>query len=50
MPPETIQDVLTAADDPDRAVRELIRLAREAGAPDNVACVVGELAGAEVAV
>lgn len=50
VPPETIQDVLTAADDPDRAVVELIRLAREAGAPDNVACVVGELAGAEVAV
>ncbi|MEW1753219.1 MerR family transcriptional regulator [Streptomyces angustmyceticus] len=46
VPPETIQDVLTAADGPDRAVRELIRLAREAGAPDNVACVVGEVTAA----
>lgn len=49
VPPETIQDVLTAADDPDLAVRELIRLTREAGAPDNVACVVGELTAAEAA-
>ncbi|MGW7572448.1 MerR family transcriptional regulator [Streptomyces sp. NPDC054765] len=44
VPAETIQDVLTTADAPDQAVRQLIRLAREAGAPDNVACVVGELA------
>ncbi|MFF8790259.1 MerR family transcriptional regulator [Streptomyces sp. NPDC015125] len=46
VPAETIQDVLTTAEGPDQAVRELIRLAREAGAPDNVACVVGELAAA----
>ncbi|MFI5523954.1 MerR family transcriptional regulator [Streptomyces platensis] len=46
IPAEIIQQVLTAADDPDQAVRELIRLAREAGAPDNVACVVAEMTGA----
>ena len=46
LPAETIQDVLTTADGPDQAVRDLIRLAREAGAPDNVGCVVGELAAA----
>ncbi|MFI1500624.1 MerR family transcriptional regulator [Streptomyces platensis] len=46
VPAETIQQVLTAADGPDQAVRELIRLAREAGAPDNVACAVAEMTGA----
>ncbi|MGW7490569.1 MerR family transcriptional regulator [Streptomyces sp. NPDC054786] len=50
VPAETIQDVLAAADDPDQAVRELIRQAREAGAPDNVACVVGELLAVGAAV
>ncbi|MFE1171534.1 MerR family transcriptional regulator [Streptomyces sp. NPDC058773] len=44
VPAEAIQRVLTSADDPDQAVRELIRLACEAGAPDNVACAVGETA------
>lgn len=46
VPAETIQAVLTTADAPDQAVRDLIRLAREAGAPDNVGCVVGETAAA----
>ncbi|MCX5448558.1 MerR family transcriptional regulator [Streptomyces nigrescens] len=46
LPAEAIQQVLTAADGPDQAVRELIRLAREAGAPDNVGCAVGEVTGA----
>ncbi|WP_405839092.1 MerR family transcriptional regulator [Streptomyces platensis] len=45
VPAGTLQQVLTAADGPDQAVRELIRLAREAGAPDNVACVVAEMTG-----
>ncbi|MGW3009311.1 MerR family transcriptional regulator [Streptomyces sp. NPDC001219] len=45
VPAETIQQVLATADGPDQAVRELIRLAREAGAPDNVGCAVGEMAG-----
>lgn len=46
VPAGTIQAVLTTADDPDQAVRELVRLAREAGAPDNVGCVVGETVAA----
>lgn len=46
VPAELIQDVLTTADGPDQAVRDLIRLAREAGAPDNVGCVVGEIRAA----
>ncbi|MEU8680592.1 MerR family transcriptional regulator [Streptomyces sp. NPDC048611] len=45
VPAETIQQVLATADGPDQAVRELVRLAREAGAPDNVGCAVGETAG-----
>ncbi|GLW30417.1 MerR family transcriptional regulator [Actinoplanes regularis] len=35
--------VLSAATDPEVAVRDLIDLARAAGAPDNIACVVAEL-------
>ncbi|MGW9172494.1 MerR family transcriptional regulator [Streptomyces decoyicus] len=46
LPAGTIQDVLTTADSPDQAVRDLVRLAREAGAPDNVGCAVGEVAAA----
>ncbi|MGW9079128.1 MerR family transcriptional regulator [Streptomyces kronopolitis] len=46
LPPDTIQAALTAADTPDRAARDLIRLTHEAGAPDNVACVVAEVSAA----
>ncbi|GAA2600909.1 hypothetical protein Stube_39470 [Streptomyces tubercidicus] len=46
VPAETLQQVLTSADGPDQAVHELIRLAREAGAPDNVGCAVAEMTGA----
>ncbi len=34
---------LAAASDPDAAVHELIELSRQAGGPDNVACVVADL-------
>jgi PPM family protein phosphatase len=37
---------LAAAADPDTAVHELIQLSREAGGPDNVACVVADLMAA----
>lgn len=47
VPTETLQQVLTSADGPDQAVHELIRLAREAGAPDNVGCAVAEMTGAQ---
>lgn len=42
---DAVREVLTAtAGDPDRAVRALVDLARAAGAPDNVACVVADVA------
>ncbi|MGG7573301.1 MerR family transcriptional regulator [Streptomyces sirii] len=43
VPIEALQDVLTAATDPDQAVRDLIGLAHQAGAPDNVGCVVADV-------
>ncbi|GAU68698.1 regulatory protein [Streptomyces sp. NBRC 110611] len=43
VPPETLQDVLTTAATPDQAVENLIALAYEAGAPDNVTCVVADV-------
>ncbi|MGW1378919.1 MerR family transcriptional regulator [Streptomyces sp. NPDC002446] len=46
VPNEAIQDVLTAAGDPDQAVRDLIGLAYEGGAPDNIGCAVAEVAAA----
>ncbi|WP_229853110.1 MerR family transcriptional regulator [Streptomyces albospinus] len=46
VPAETIQDVLAGAATPRQAVAELVRHAHEAGAPDNVGCVVGEVAAA----
>ncbi|WP_261957089.1 MerR family transcriptional regulator [Streptomyces nigrescens] len=42
VPPETLQRVLATAPGPAEAVTELIALAREAGAPDNVGCVVAD--------
>ncbi|MFE0193381.1 MerR family transcriptional regulator [Streptomyces sp. NPDC058989] len=41
---EAISEVLTAAADPDQAVRDLIGLAHRAGAPDNIGCVVADVA------
>jgi serine/threonine protein phosphatase PrpC len=38
-----IERALREAADPDGAVRDLIALAHEAGAPDNVACVVADV-------
>ncbi len=40
---EAISQVLSAAREPDRAVAELIRLAREAGAPDDVTVIVADV-------
>ncbi|MFF4604436.1 MerR family transcriptional regulator [Streptomyces sp. NPDC001339] len=47
VPPETLQDVLTTAVTPEQAVEHLIALAYEAGAPDNVTCVVADVRLAE---
>ncbi len=38
-----LRAVLVATDDPQEAVRRLAGLAREAGGPDNVACVVADV-------
>ncbi|WP_405742652.1 MerR family transcriptional regulator [Streptomyces sp. NBC_01525] len=46
LPLGTLQEVLAAALDPEQAVRELVTLAREAGAPDNIGCVVADTVAA----
>lgn len=38
-----LRAAVIAAEDPDEAVRRLVGLAREAGGPDNVACVVADV-------
>ncbi|MBV9446943.1 MAG: serine/threonine-protein phosphatase, partial [Streptosporangiaceae bacterium] len=40
-----IRDALSAPGDPEQAVGRLIDLANEAGGPDNIACVVADVAG-----
>ncbi|ARF55765.1 hypothetical protein B1H19_17675 [Streptomyces gilvosporeus] len=44
VPTESLAAALAAASTPQDAVRDVIALAHDAGAPDNVACAVGELA------
>ena len=43
VPSEAVHRVVTASTAPEDAVTELLTLAREAGAPDNVACVVADV-------
>jgi protein phosphatase len=40
---ESTRAALRRANSPDEAVKELIALAHEGGAPDNIACVVAEV-------
>nr|WP_078624643.1 MerR family transcriptional regulator [Streptomyces monomycini] len=40
---DAVREVLGAAPGPGRAVRDLVALAHEAGAPDNVSCVVADV-------
>ncbi|MGW4031869.1 MerR family transcriptional regulator [Streptomyces sp. NPDC004838] len=40
---DDVRDVLEAVRDPEEAVEELIALARRAGGPDNVSCVVADV-------
>ncbi|HLL69256.1 MAG TPA: MerR family transcriptional regulator [Micromonosporaceae bacterium] len=39
-----LQSTLSAATDPEQAVQQLIGLAHAAGAPDNIACVIADIA------
>ena len=41
---QAVHDVLATAADPDEAVRRLVDLANDAGGPDNVTCVVADVA------
>ncbi|MET9534521.1 MerR family transcriptional regulator [Streptomyces sp. NPDC006649] len=43
VPAGDIQQTVTAAGDPDAAVRELVALANRSGGPDNVSCVVADV-------
>jgi protein phosphatase len=43
VPNADVHGVLTAADEPDQTVRQLIQLANQAGGPDNIACVVADI-------
>jgi serine/threonine protein phosphatase PrpC len=44
VPEAAVHDVLATAGDPDDAVRRLVDLANDAGGPDNVTCVVADVA------
>ncbi|MFI1001336.1 MerR family transcriptional regulator [Streptomyces galbus] len=43
VPDAVVDRLLVAADDPGQAVRSLVGAARDAGAPDNVTCVVADV-------
>ncbi|MGA4849733.1 MerR family transcriptional regulator [Streptomyces sp. G5(2025)] len=43
VPTADIHRVITAARDPDQAVRELVALANRSGGPDNVSCVIADV-------
>jgi serine/threonine protein phosphatase PrpC len=43
VPPEAITRVLVDVADPDQAARDLITLALDGGAPDNVTCIVADV-------
>lgn len=43
VPTDDIRQVITTADGPERAVRELVALANRSGGPDNVSCVVADV-------
>ncbi|MGW7265174.1 MerR family transcriptional regulator [Streptomyces sp. NPDC054842] len=46
VPADEVRQVVVAADSPERAVRELVALAIDAGGPDNVSCVVADVVAA----
>jgi serine/threonine protein phosphatase PrpC len=46
---ESIAKVLLTVADPDQAAKDLIALAMEGGAPDNITCIVADVVPAEIA-
>ena len=44
---DAIARVLLTVQDPDQAARDLVALAMDGGAPDNITCIVADVAGAE---
>jgi PPM family protein phosphatase len=47
VPADSIAQVLLTVDDPDQASRDLIALAMEGGAPDNITCIVADVVAQE---
>jgi protein phosphatase len=47
VPPELLREVLAAVAEPEAAVGKLVELANEAGGPDNITCVVADVAEAD---
>jgi serine/threonine protein phosphatase PrpC/DNA-binding transcriptional MerR regulator len=43
VPVAELHDILSTVDNPEQAVRRLVKLANSAGGPDNVTCVVADL-------
>jgi PPM family protein phosphatase len=44
--PDAIAEVLLTVPDPDQAARDLLALAMDGGAPDNITCIVADVTGA----
>jgi protein phosphatase len=43
VPPDAISGVLLTVADPDQAAADLLALALDGGAPDNITCIVADI-------
>jgi PPM family protein phosphatase len=43
VPPDAISRVLLTVADPDQAAADLLALALDGGAPDNITCIVADI-------
>jgi protein phosphatase len=43
VPPDAISRVLLSVADPDQAAADLLALALDGGAPDNITCIVADI-------